>query len=126
MGGTAATAALLAGTTLFEMHNNRKKAQRELKSIKTEQKLKQQKQQNLLEKDLASRRARISGSGLSDSNSALSTQARLASEATQDQNLMNFSYENALKSTKQRYKDKQYGVLKSAAQDVINNLSKIQ
>ncbi len=65
----------------YNFYQDRKSAKKELKNIEVEHGLKQRQMLNVLEKDLASRRARLGGQGIGNSNSFDALQKRTANEA---------------------------------------------
>ena len=86
MGGTAAAAMLVAETAkeIYDYNKERKKTKKNLVALKTQKNMEINAAKNLLERNLAARKAKISSMGLVDSSSALAAKRRLKTEGLTD------------------------------------------
>lgn len=93
--GTAIQGAKL-GLNMIDMENSKKNTNRQLLSIRQQQATNRNRQKNILEEQLASRRARIGSMGISASGSAMASQNRLVEDAysniAEDDNEYNLKY----------------------------------
>lgn len=72
------------GFTAIEMMNNSKANKKQLQNIRKQQLYNQQKKKNILEEQLATRRARIGGMGISSSGSVTAANNKLIDDIYQD------------------------------------------
>ncbi len=96
MGGLeVATAALVAGKTLNDLSHSQKSAKSQMKNLQLRQIDSVKKKQNILDKQLASRRARLGAMGISSSASENALQNNMISETYNDiyNDALNYNYQ---------------------------------
>jgi len=109
MGGTAALAATIAAPKakeVYDYNKERRRAKQNLVGLKTQKNMELKKAENLLERNLAERKARISSMGLNDSASALAAKKRLKVEGLTDMARTNYDYRLKERSLKNDFRDK--------------------
>lgn len=116
--GTAITAGLSAVNLLNEANAQSK----QLKQMQKEYEYNQKKRKNLLDAQLASRRASLSSMGLSSSKSALAAQQRELKEGYDDlaYNNDNFDY-----NYQQKYREKEKNLTSGILDSIWNTTGKI-
>lgn len=116
--GTAIGVGMTAVNLLNEANNQNK----QLKQMQKEYQYNQQKRKNLLNEQLASRRASLSAMGLSSSKSAAAAQQREAKEGYDDlaYNQDNFEYNYS-----QKYREKENNLTSGLFNSIIDTTGKI-
>lgn len=99
MGGIGAATA--AGTGAYNLLNGRRTARRNIKSARAAQEQQQRKRINLLEEQMASRRAALGAAGLSSSPSALAANQRNIKNTLLDAKYDNERYNSQISQIKQ-------------------------
>lgn len=84
MGGISALTALQAGSTIINLLDENKQKAQNMNNLTASYKSNAQKKKNLLEEQLASRRAVLGTQGISSSKSALAVQNRMISDTYDD------------------------------------------
>ncbi len=120
MGGIETAVGL--GVSTANLLNRANQSNKELKQMQKNYQYNQQKRKNLLEAQLANRRASLSSMGLGASKSALAAQQRELKEGNQElkQNQTSFEY-----NYKKKYEDKDKELFSGVYDNYIGNIDKI-
>lgn len=108
MGGSAGPADI-AGSTLGrvnDMYSERKARTAELKNIRTQKAINEKKKKNILEEQLAKRRAKVGSMGISTSGSSIAVQNKIVSDAYEDISYDNHAYDTQYAKTYNAYQAK--------------------
>lgn len=125
MGGTAAVAtAAVAAKNLIDQHHANKEATKKLTDLKLQDKLNRKKALNLLDEDMAARRAKLSRNGVLNSNSSLAYMTRGRKQAYDDMSENALKYASSIKDVQNDYKKKTDDIWASAANSLSNTLLK--
>lgn len=116
--GTAVGVGLSAVNLLNEANNQNK----QLKQMQKEYQYNQQKRKNLLNEQLASRRASLSAMGLSSSKSAAAAQQREAKEGYDD---LSYNQDNFEYNYSQKYREKENNLTNGLLNSIWDTTGKI-
>ncbi|MDD4556774.1 MAG: hypothetical protein PHE89_05575 [Alphaproteobacteria bacterium] len=105
MGATALTVAAVAAFA-NQKHTERKTRSAELKSIRRQQAINEAKKKNILEGQLAARRAKVGSLGISTSGSNVAVQNRLVGDAQREISYDNWGYQDKYAQVFNNYQDK--------------------
>lgn len=118
--GTAITAGtMLAGSTAVNLLNDRKQAKKTKKDMFANYQQNTRKRRNLLEEQLATRRAKLGASGLVSSPSALAAQNREINQAYEDIDYDADKYQRDVRQTERNYRAGMYSTLLSGGANRI-------
>lgn len=94
--GTLVAASAVASMAMGakKMHDDNQAQKQNAKNIKYQMRLNETKKKNILEEQLASRRARIGSLGISSTGSAMASQNKIVGDTYKDIGLDNYSYES--------------------------------
>jgi len=108
MGGTAAAATLAVtkAKDVYDYNKERRRAKKDLIGLKTQKNMEINSAKNLLERNLAERKAKISSMGLADSASALAAKKRTNTEGLIDIARTNYDYRLKERALKNNFRDK--------------------
>lgn len=105
-GVVVASAVASAAMGVKKMHDDTNAQKQEARNIKYQMRMNEIKKKNLLEEQLATRRARIGSLGVSSTGSAMASQKKLVSDAYRDIKMDNYSYESKYASSYNSYQSK--------------------
>lgn len=111
MGGIGIATAVSAGTTALNLMNKMTSNNRQMKYLEQQRQASAQQKKNLLEQQLATRRAGLGAMGVTSSKSAAAAQQRLAQETYEDIVEDNTKYRNQYANLR---RDNQYNLLNTA------------
>ena len=108
MGGTAAAAsvAVTKGKELYDYNKERRKAKKNLIGLKTQKNYEINAAKNLLERNLAEKKAKISSMGLINSSSASAAKKRLKTEGLMNISRINHDYAQKENAIVDNFRDK--------------------
>lgn len=120
MGGTAALAtAAVAAKSLFDQHQANKSATKKLTDSKIQNAIERKKALNLLDEDMAARRAKLSKNGVLSSNSSTAYLTRNRKNAYDSINGTELKYAAKNRDTTDDYKQRTFDIWSSAADTLL-------
>ncbi|MFV0627162.1 MAG: hypothetical protein ACK5N8_07425 [Alphaproteobacteria bacterium] len=127
MGGTEAaiaTGGLNTAAKVNDMYSERKARTAELKNIRAQQSINAAKKKNILEQQLAQRRAKVGSMGISSSGSSMAVQNRMVSDATKDISYDDYSADVAYSKTYNAYQARLRSQILGSSSDATSNYAK--